>query len=148
MKLRRRGMSKISTPATSDMIGVMWATVRVICELAARVDGQVSIRDPNLYPHRCQDRETRGRRMGSIPQKLPKIAAVGIRLFGNEPRRDALAEVRLRQQPVRKSSSRGAGLMRNILAAAALAATISTPLAVQAQDSSTTGVVRGPAVVV
>jgi hypothetical protein len=38
--------------------------------------------------------------------------------------------------------------MRNLLAVAALAATISTPLAAQAQDSYTTGVVRGPAVVV
>ena len=38
--------------------------------------------------------------------------------------------------------------MRNILAAAALAATIIMPLAAQAQDSYTTGVVRGPAVVV
>jgi hypothetical protein len=38
--------------------------------------------------------------------------------------------------------------MRNLLAAAALAATISIPLAAQAQDSYTTGVVRGPAVVV
>jgi len=38
--------------------------------------------------------------------------------------------------------------MRNLIAVAALAATISTPLAAQAQDSYTTGVVRGPAVVV
>ena len=38
--------------------------------------------------------------------------------------------------------------MRNLLAVAALAATISTPLAAQAEDSYTTGVVRGPAVVV
>ena len=38
--------------------------------------------------------------------------------------------------------------MRNLLAVAALAATISTPLAAQAQDSYTTGVVRGPAVIV
>src|SRR5690349_10430423 len=43
---------------------------------------------------------------------------------------------------------RGAGLMRNLLAVAALAATISTPFVAQAQDSYTTGVVRGPAVVV
>jgi len=38
--------------------------------------------------------------------------------------------------------------MRNLLAVAALAATISTPLAAQSQDSTTTGVVRGPAVIV
>ena len=38
--------------------------------------------------------------------------------------------------------------MRNLLAVAALAATISIPIAAQAQDSYTTGVVRGPAVIV
>jgi hypothetical protein len=38
--------------------------------------------------------------------------------------------------------------MRNILAAAALAATFVTPLAAQAEDAYTTGVVRGPAVIV
>src|SRR3954463_7259730 len=38
--------------------------------------------------------------------------------------------------------------MRNLLAVAALAAAVSAPLAAQAQDSYTTGVVRGPAVVV
>lgn len=38
--------------------------------------------------------------------------------------------------------------MRNILAVAALAATVITPLAAQAEDAYTTGIVRGPAVVV
>ena len=38
--------------------------------------------------------------------------------------------------------------MRNILAVTALAATIITPLAAKAEDAYTTGVVRGPAVIV
>jgi hypothetical protein len=38
--------------------------------------------------------------------------------------------------------------MRNLLAVAALAAPLIVPIAAQAQDSYTTGVVRGPAVVV
>ena len=38
--------------------------------------------------------------------------------------------------------------MRNILAVAALAATFVSPLAAHAQDSYTTGVVRGPAVMI
>jgi len=38
--------------------------------------------------------------------------------------------------------------MRNLLAVTALAAIISAPLAAQAEDSYTTGVVRGPAVIV
>jgi len=73
---------------------------------------------------------------------------MGSLFFGNEAAREALAEIRPGESRFRRHDQEEQALMRNLLVVAAFAATIITPLAARAEDVYTTGVVRGPAVVV
>jgi hypothetical protein len=79
----------------------------------------------------------------NLPRKMPEIAAYAAALFRNNAARDELA--RIVRQPAR-SPAKELSMRNRILAIAAIAAAISTPIAAQAQ--STVGVVRGGTVIV
>jgi hypothetical protein len=78
---------------------------------------------------------------------MPKIAAERCALSGNDAARDELGGIAYRREPaciIAKEFT-----MRNrILAIAAIAGAISTPIAAQAQTEITTGVVRGGSVII
>jgi hypothetical protein len=79
----------------------------------------------------------------NLPRKMPEIAAYAAALFRNNAARDELA--RIVRQPAR-SPAKELSMRNRILAIAAIAAAISTPIAAQAQ--STVGAVRGGTVIV
>jgi hypothetical protein len=89
--------------------------------------------------------ETRNRRVEfRLPRKLPEIAAVAAGLFPEHCQHACIGN-RSRRWRVRTITSKELSMRNRILALAALAAAIGSPLAAQAQTSVTVG--RAPAVV-
>ena len=78
-----------------------------------------------------------------LPKKMPEIAAYATALFRNNAARDELA--RIVRQPA-LSPAKELSMRNRILAIAAIAAAIGTPIAAQAQN--TVGVVRGGTVII